>query len=54
VLLVTGSEDRISPPHQGQLIKEISGIEHVVISGAGHVPYILNDGADFMKVGLIQ
>jgi pimeloyl-ACP methyl ester carboxylesterase len=50
VLLVSGSLDQISPPHQGQLIHEISGIPHVVVEGAGHVPYILNNGSDFLKV----
>ena len=38
VLVITGSEDRCQPPERGRLVAELTGAEHVVIEGAGHLP----------------
>ena len=38
VLVVTGSEDRCQPPERGRLVAGLTGAEHVVIEGAGHLP----------------
>ena len=48
VLLVTGTLDEISPPHQGRLVHELAGVPFRTIPGAGHVPYILHRGKDFV------
>ena len=32
----------------GEFIHELTGVPHYVIEGAGHVPYILNQGSDFV------
>lgn len=38
VLVITGTEDRCQPPERGRLVAELTGAEHVVIEGAGHLP----------------
>ena len=48
VLTVTGSLDEISPPHQGAFVNALAGVPHRLIEGAGHVPYILHQGEDFV------
>jgi len=48
VLLVTGTLDEISPPHQGRLVHELAGVPFRTIPGAGHVPYILHRGKPFV------
>ena len=39
-LVIWGRRDRLIPPEHGSLIAEyIPGARHVVISGAGHMPF---------------
>jgi pimeloyl-ACP methyl ester carboxylesterase len=38
VLVVTGTEDRCQPPERGAAVAELTGGEHVVLHGAGHLP----------------
>lgn len=33
----------------GEFIHKLAGIPHHIIEGAGHVPYILNQGSDFVS-----
>jgi pimeloyl-ACP methyl ester carboxylesterase len=50
VATVYGSEDVIAPPHQGELLQELSGIPSYVIQGGSHVAYTHNSGRDFVQV----
>jgi pimeloyl-ACP methyl ester carboxylesterase len=50
VAIVFGEKDFISPPQQGEVITEISGIRSYVIHGANHVAYTHNGGKDFLQV----
>ena len=50
VTTVYGELDPITPPHQGQLLWELGGIPTLLVTGAGHVPYMYNSGSDFVKV----
>jgi pimeloyl-ACP methyl ester carboxylesterase len=38
VLAIHGSHDGISPPSRGERLAELTGGEHVVLDGAGHIP----------------
>lgn len=38
VLVVTGTQDRCQPPERGAAVAALTGGEHVVIEGAGHLP----------------
>ena len=38
VLVITGSDDRCQHPGRGQLVAELTGGQHVVIEGGGHLP----------------
>ena len=49
-ILLYGSEDRVAPQVQGQLLSELSGAKLFVIEGADHMPYNHNNGTDFVKV----
>ena len=33
----------------GEFIHKLAGVPHYIIDGAGHVPYILNQGSDFVS-----
>jgi pimeloyl-ACP methyl ester carboxylesterase len=50
VAIVFGEKDFITPPQQGQVISELSGIRSYVIPGANHVAYTHNGGQDFLQV----
>jgi pimeloyl-ACP methyl ester carboxylesterase len=52
VATLYGSEDNISPAHQGEIIEELSGIKQYRIDGADHVSYRLNDAKDFVEAVL--
>eukprot|EP01041_Mallomonas_annulata_P003959 gene3959-7893_t len=45
-----GTRDTITPLHQGYMLQELTAIPVFEVQGAGHVPYILNGGADFSRV----
>ena len=49
VLAVHGSRDRISPASRSERIAELTGGEHVVMRGAGHIPL----ARDPVKVNLL-
>ena len=50
VTLLHGDKDTISPAHQGKLINEIAGIEHIVHEGSGHVPYLASRAKRFVEL----
>lgn len=47
--LVYGTADSITPLHQGRMVRELTGLTLFEIPGAGHVPYLSNDGQDFAE-----
>lgn len=38
VLVITGSDDRCQHPDRGELVAGLTGGDHVVIEGGGHLP----------------
>ena len=38
VLVITGTEDRCQVPDRGRIVADLTGAEHVVMEGAGHLP----------------
>ena len=49
VLVITGSEDRCQHPERGAIVASLTGGEHVVIEGGGHLP----QARDPVKVNLL-
>ncbi len=49
VLVITGSEDQCQHPGRGRLVAELTGGQHVVIEGGGHLP----QARDPVKVNLL-
>jgi pimeloyl-ACP methyl ester carboxylesterase len=50
VAIVYGSKDTLSPPHQGEILRDLTGVKLFVIEGADHMPYNFNRGQDFSQV----
>ena len=47
---VHGSLDSIAPKNQGTLLQQMSGAVSIVVEGANHRIYALNEGKDFFDV----
>ena len=50
VALVYGEKDTLSPPHQGEFLHKLTGVQTYVLKNATHMPYAFEDGRPFFDI----